>query len=79
MLTNASSGCIARALNPKSKNGHLITGMLERQAEELNWDGITFLVTLNQIGKFEKQNPTISVNVFGYEKTVYPLRISEHE
>ena len=26
----------------------------------------------------EKQNPSISVNVFGYEGGAYPLRISEH-
>ena len=30
------------------------------------------------IDKFEKQNPKISVNVFGYEeKNIHPLRISE--
>jgi len=28
--------------------------------------------------KFEKQNRGISVNVFGYEGGIYPLRISEH-
>ena len=38
--------------------------------------------TDSAIGRFEKQNPTISVNVFGAEDKgtyceIYPLRISE--
>ena len=33
--------------------------------------------TLKDITKFEKQNPSISVDVFGYEGGDYPLRISE--
>ena len=72
--------CIARALNPKSKNEYLITSTLERQAEELNWDGITFPMpcTDTAIGRFEKQNPDVSVNVFGVDAgDVYPLRISK--
>lgn len=32
---------------------------------------------LKQIKIFEKNNPKISVNVFGYEGNVYPLRISK--
>ena len=37
-----------------------------------------FPVNLSDINKFENHNSTISVNVFGYEKLVYPLRISQH-
>ena len=33
---------------------------------------------MSDIDKFENHNSSISVNVFGYEKLVYPLRISEH-
>ena len=46
-----------------------------------NWDGITFPMpcTDRDIGKFEKQNPKISVNVLGYEKSVYPLWNSKHD
>ena len=33
---------------------------------------------MSDINKFEKHNSSISVNVFGYEKLVYPLRISKH-
>ena len=44
----------------------------------LNWKGLKFPVNLSDINKFENHNSSISVNVFGYEKLVYPLRISEH-
>ena len=37
-----------------------------------------FPVNLSDINKFENHNSSISVNVFGYEKSVYPLRISNH-
>ena len=37
-----------------------------------------FPVNLSDINKFENHNSSISVNVFGYEKAVYPLRISKH-
>jgi len=51
---------------------------LEVQAETLNFKNISFPVKLRDINKFEKQNPTISVNVLGYDdKIIYPLRISE--
>ena len=35
-------------------------------------------VNLSDINTFENHNSSISVNVFGYEKLVYPLRISKH-
>ena len=44
----------------------------------LIWEGLKFPVNLSDIHKFEKHNSSISVNVFGYEKLGYPLRISEH-
>ena len=37
-----------------------------------------FTVNLIDINRFENHNSSISVNVFGYEKLVYPLRIGEH-
>ena len=57
--------CIARAMNPKEDHPERIDKALQTQAEKLNWDNITFPVDLKQIGRFEKQNPTVSVNVFG--------------
>ena len=46
-------------------------------SKKFDWDGISFPTTLREIDKFERQNSTVSVNVFGYEKEVYPLRISK--
>jgi len=72
--------CLARALNPVDKNSQRVTKELRKQAEEPNWNDITFPVPLNEIDKFERNNTDLSVNVFGYEKhAVYPLRISKHE
>ena len=43
-------------------------------------DGIEYPVSLKDIDKFEKQNPTISITVFGYKEKgkVFPLRVSEY-
>lgn len=71
--------CISRALNPTEDHPERVSKILREQAEELDWTGIEFPMTLNQITKFEKNNDNVSVNVFGYEKmVVYPLRVSEH-
>ena len=44
---------------------------------DLNFEGIDFLVNLKDIDKFENQNP-YRINVLGYEnKEIYPLRISD--
>jgi len=40
--------------------------------------GIEFPVDLKKIDRFEKQN-NYAINVFGYEDSVYPLRISNRE
>ena len=43
----------------------------------LNMEGIHYPVSLKDLNKFEKQNPTISITVLGYEgKSVYPVRNS---
>ena len=40
--------------------------------------GIEYPVSLKDLGKFEKQNPSISITVFGYErKSVHLLRNSD--
>jgi len=78
---------VTRALNPKDKNSEKVDDDLIEQAKELNWEGINFPAGWKDINKFEKNNPTISVNtkcnisvnVFGYEKDVYPLRISNYK
>ena len=41
-------------------------------------EGIEYPVSLEDLNKFEKQNPTISITVFGYEgKSIYTLRKSD--
>ena len=43
----------------------------------LNMEGIEYPVSLKDLNKIEKQNPSISITVLGYErKSVYPLRNS---
>ena len=69
--------CVVRALNPVKKNSERITKELIEQAESLNWSGLKFPADLKQIKTFEKNNPSISINVFGYEGEVYPLKISK--
>ena len=73
---------VTRALNPVDKNPQRITKELKEQAKQLEWGEIKFPVSINDgtIDKFEKLNPSISINVYGYEeykKRVYPLKISE--
>ena len=46
--------------------------------DTLNMEGIGYPVILKDINKFEKQNPSISITVFGYDQNVYPLRNSEN-
>ena len=42
-------------------------------------EGLEYPVSLKDLNKFEKQNPTISITVFGYEgKSVYLLRNSDN-
>ena len=69
--------CVVRALNPVDKNPNRITKELIEQAKSLNWNGLKFPVDLKQIKIFENNNPSISINVFGYEEEVYPLKISK--
>ena len=70
--------CIAKGLNPVERGSERITKILRKQAESLNFKGIEFPMSLKDIDKFERLNPEIKVNVFGYEaECAYPLRISK--
>ena len=67
--------CVLRALNPKDNHPEKIDKELKKKENTLNMDEIEYPVRLEDIDKFEKQNPSISITVFGYEeKSVYPLR-----
>ena len=65
---------VTRALNP-ADHPERITKELKDQSKRLNWDGLSFPMDLKQIKIFEKNTPEISINVFGYEESVYPLKI----
>ena len=71
--------CVLRALNPKDNNSEIIDKKLKEKENTLNMEGIEYPVSLKDIDKFEKQNPSIFITVFGYEeKSVYPLRNSNN-
>ena len=71
--------CVLRALNPKDNHPERIDKKLKEKENTLNMDGIEYPVSLKDIDKFERQNPSISITVFGYEeKSVYPLRNSNN-
>ena len=71
--------CVLRALNPKDNHPERIDKELKKKENTLNMEGIGYPVSLKDIDKFEKQNPTISITVLGYEeKSVYPLRNSNN-
>ena len=64
-------------MNPTDKDPQRIDKNLKSKRDQLNIDRIEFPVSLKSIDKVEKQNPSISINVFGYEDCVYPLRVSK--
>ena len=71
--------CHNRHLNPRKKDPQRITQSDRESVKSLDYSGITFPVTINQINRIEKQNK-ININLFGYDtekKSVYPIRISE--
>ena len=71
-------GYYASIKSSRKKNSERIDKKLRETSKDLNWEGMKFPVNLSDINKFKNHNSSISVNVFGYEKLVYHLRISEH-
>ena len=71
--------CVLRALNPKDIHPERVDKELKLKENTLNMNEIEYPVSLKDIDKFENQNPTISITVFGYkEKDVHPLRNSDN-
>ena len=68
---------ILAALHPVQKHSERVSKYWKYE-RELNFDGISFPVSLKDITKFETQNG-VSVNVFGYDPAdwIYPLRITK--
>ena len=70
--------CHIRHLNRVKKDPQRITKKDREHVKNLDYSGVTFPVSLKDINKIEKQN-SINVNVFGYEKGVFPIRISREK
>ena len=66
------------SIKSSRKNCERIHRKLRETSKTLNLEGLKFPVNLSDINKLENHNSSISFNVFGYEKLVYPLRISKH-
>ena len=76
---------VLAALHPANRDAERISKYQAYQ-EELNFTGITFPVTVDQISRFEKLNPGISVTVIGIEipsnpvknpSILFPLRVPD--
>ena len=65
--------CVLRALNPKDTNPQRLDKELMGKENTLNMKGIDYPVSLEDLNKFEKQNPTISITVLGYVKKAFIL------
>ena len=71
--------CVLRALNLEDNHPERVDKELKENENTLNMERIHYPVSLEDINKFENQNPTISITVFGYkEKEVHPLRNSDN-
>ena len=68
---------VLRALNPTNDHPERVDKKLKLKENTLNMEGIEYPVSLRDIDKFEKQNRSICIILFGYDgKNVYPLRES---
>ena len=73
--------CHIRHLNPLSHHNERITQKDRKMAQTLDYTGVTFPVTIRDMGKIEKQNK-ININAYVYnedEKYVSPIRNSKTE
>ena len=70
---------ILAALHPVSAHPER-GGPYQQFKEELNFEGINFPVTINNISKFEKLNSSISISVIGYEdEKLFPIRLMKEK
>jgi len=67
---------ILSALYPADENAHR-PAKYQAHQRELNFTGIKFPVKVTDISKFERQNPGLSVNIFGWKSGLYPLHVSK--
>ena len=70
-------GILSAQHHDKIKEKYERPSKYKEHLDKLNFTGIEFPVSLKDIDKFEKNNPEIRVNVFGYDKSVLILRINK--
>ena len=73
--------CHVRHLKPQKTHPERIKLEDREFAKRLDYSGITFPVTVEQIPKIEKQNK-ININLFSYDngkKSVYPISVSKEK
>ena len=84
-VKNKDNRCFEYAIlsaqhNEKIKTSHHNRPTLYKDyLNKLNFNDIKFPVSLKDIDKFEKQNPGIYVNVYGYNKDVHALRLNKKD
>ena len=67
-IINVFLWCVLRALNPKDNHPERVDKELKLKENTLNMEGIEYPVSLiKDIDKFENQNQTICITVFGYD------------
>ncbi|PFX27766.1 hypothetical protein AWC38_SpisGene7512 [Stylophora pistillata] len=71
--------CVTRSLHPVTSHPERIAKILRKQSEKLCFNGLKFPLSLRDIDKFEKLNPTLRVNARGSESKIYPSRVSENK
>lgn len=71
--------CIAAALFPIATKNATNPRAYDRYLDRFNVKGLKFPMAIKNIGKFEKLNLQISVNVYGIEgpRTIFPVRITK--
>ena len=79
-MQNKDNKCFLwSVLRAKGNHPESVDKDLKLKENNLNMEGIEYPVSLKDVDKFEEQNPTISITVYGYEgKIVYPLRNSNN-
>ena len=84
-MENKDDNCflwsVLRHLHPKEKHAARINDLREHE-NDLNFKGIDFPVKLQDITKFENQNPDLpGINVFSLNDNnkIYPLRLNEKD
>ena len=68
--------CHVRLINPQNRNAEIINKQDKQIAANLNYSDIVFPLDINDYEKNEDRFQ-MQVNVFSYEKKVYPFYISK--